>query len=116
MLFQQATKLKLDWDAPVPSELTVKEWWNGLKNLSTVLFDRCVIPPTEFSDGSIELLHLCDGPQQAYGACSYVRISSKTGSIHVQLLAAKARLTYFDVPMTHGVSHDDPILKRSHLT
>ena len=72
---------------------------------------RCVIP-TEFSDGSIELLHLCDGSQQAYGACSYVRISSKTGSIHVQLLAAKARLTSFDVPMTHGVSHDDPDIKK----
>ena len=94
MLFQQATKLKLDWDDPVPSELTVKwvYWWNDLKNLYTVLFDRCVIP-SEFLDGAIELHHFCDGSQQAYGACSYVRISSKTGSIHVQLLAAKARLT-----------------------
>ena len=51
MLFQQATKLKLDWDDPVPPELIVKwvHWWNDLKNLSTVLFDRCVIP-TEFLD------------------------------------------------------------------
>ena len=49
--------------------------------------------PTEFHDGAIELHHFCDGSQQAYGACSYVRISSKSGSIHVQLLAAKARLT-----------------------
>ena len=64
----------------------------GLKNLSTVLFDRCVIP-SEFLDGAIELHHFCDGSQQAYGAYSYVRISSKTGSIHVLLLAAKARLT-----------------------
>ena len=94
MLFQQATKFKLDWDDPVPSELTVKwvYWWNDLKNLSTVLFDRCVIP-SEFLDGAIELRHFCDGSQQAYGACSYVRIWSKTGSIHVQLLAAKASLT-----------------------
>ena len=94
MLFQQTTKLKLGWDVPVPSELTVKwvHWWNDLKNLSTVLFDRCVIP-TEFSDAAIELHHFCDGSQQAYGACTYIRISSKTGLIHVQLLAAKARLT-----------------------
>ena len=94
MLFQLATKIKLDWDDPVPPELTVKwvHWWNDLKNLSTVLFDRCVIP-TEFLDGAIELHHFCDGSQQAYGACSYVRISSKSGSIHVQLLAAKARFT-----------------------
>ena len=51
MLFQQATKFKLDWDDPVPSELTLKwvYWWNDLKNLSTVLFDRCVIP-SEFLD------------------------------------------------------------------
>ena len=56
------------------------------------MFDRCVIP-TEFSDAVIELHHFCDGSQQAYGACTYIRISSKTGSIHVQLLAAKASLT-----------------------
>ena len=98
MLFQQATKLKLDWDDPLPPELTVKwvHWWNDLKNLSTVLFDRCVIP-TEFLDGAIELHHFCDGSQQAYGACSYVRISSTSGLIHVQLLAAKARLTPLSV-------------------
>ena len=56
MLFLPATKFKLDWDDPVPSELTVKwvYWWNDLKNLSTVLFDRCVIP-SEFLDGAIDL-------------------------------------------------------------
>ena len=93
MLFQQATKLKLDWDDPIPPELTVKwvHWWNDLKYLPTVLFNRCVIP-SEFLDGAMELHHFCDGSQQAYGACSYVRITSRSGLIHVQLLAAKARL------------------------
>ena len=77
MLFQQATKLKLDWDDPIPPELTVKwvHWWNDLKYLPTVLFNRCVIP-SEFLDGAMELHHFCDGSQQAYGACSYVRITS----------------------------------------
>ena len=66
MLFQQATKLKLDWDDPIPPELTVKwvHWWNDLKYLPTVLFNRCVIP-SEFIDGAMELHHFCDGSQQA---------------------------------------------------
>ena len=38
-----------------------------------------------------------DLSRRAYGACSYVRITSRSGLIHVQLLAAKARLTPLSV-------------------
>ena len=100
----------LTWDDPVPSELTVK-WvyrWNDLTNLSTVLFDRCVIS-TEFSDGAIELHHFCDGFQLAYAACCYIRISSETGSTHVQLLAAKAGM----MPLrTMTTAHDGALFSQ----
>ena len=94
MFFQQATKLTLEWDEPVPADLNEKwvTWWGDLINLPTVLFDRCIIP-SEFTDGAMELHHFCDGSQLAYGSCSYIRIVNKSGSIHTQLLAAKARLT-----------------------
>ena len=61
MLFQEATRIKLDWDDPVPSYLA-EHWLNWLSSLSEVeklRFSRCVIPEG-FSEGAAELHHFRD--------------------------------------------------------
>ena len=56
MLFQEATRLQLDWDTPVPDALAHSwmEWLQSLPELGTLKFNRCMIPG-EFADGVAEV-------------------------------------------------------------
>ena len=93
MLFQEATRLQLDWDTPVPDALAHSwmEWLQSLPELDTLKFNRCMIPG-EFADGVAEVHNFCDGSQVGYGCCSYIRVINETGQIHVALITAKSRL------------------------
>ena len=91
-IFQEATKLKLSWDDPVPNDIAQKwlAWLNSLNDLPKLTFDRCVMP-NDFAGGVAELHHFCDGSQIGYGACAYLRVVNRS-EIHVVLIAGKARL------------------------
>ncbi|XP_013381171.1 uncharacterized protein LOC106152206 [Lingula anatina] len=93
LLFQEATRLKLDWDDSIPHELSVAwiDWIQSLEELKDLKFMRCVIPE-ECSAGVSELHVFCDASQHAFGACAYVRSVNPDGKIHVALLASKGRL------------------------
>ena len=93
MLFQEATRLQLDWDTPVPDALAHSwmEWLQSLPELDTLKFNRCMIPG-EFADGVTEVHNFCNGSQASYGCCSYIRVINETGQIHVALITAKLRL------------------------
>ena len=93
ILFQEATRLKLDWDVPVPEDLATRwrAWLMSLQNLDRLHFPRCVIPHAVADDVS-ELHFFCDANQCVYGACAYIRTTSVTGWVHVALLASKGRL------------------------
>ena len=84
MLFQEATRLQLDWDTPVPDALAHSwmEWLQSLPELDTLKFNRCMLPG-EFADGVAEVHNFCDGSQAGYGCCSYIRVINETGHIHV---------------------------------
>ena len=92
-LFQDATRLKLGWDDPVPPAMATKwsKWVASLEDLTSLKFDRCVIPPG-FAGGDSELHHFCDGSTVGYGACTYVRTTNAEGAVHVTLLMAKSRV------------------------
>ena len=92
-LFQEATRLRLTWDDPVPPSLLTKwvTWQESLQGLDKLKFDRCVVPP-DFIDGVYEIHHFCDASLTGYGACSYLRIINHNGLVHVALLVSKARL------------------------
>ena len=92
-LFQEATRLKLGWDVPVPEDLSFQwsTWLLSLSELSSLSFSRCVIPDA-FVDGAMELHHFCDASMRGYGACTYIRIVNCHGDVHVALVASKARL------------------------
>ena len=93
MIFQKATKLKLDWDDPIPSDLE-REWmaWSrSLNDISDIRFPRCVIPP-DFAEGATQLHFFCDASTAAYGTVCYVRTVNKSGQIYVGLLSSRVRL------------------------
>ena len=91
--FQEATRLKLDWDMPAPEDLATRwrAWLVSLQNLDSLHFPRCVIPHA-VADGVSELHFFCDASQCAYGACAYNRTTSVTGQVHLALLVSKGRL------------------------
>ena len=48
--------------------------------------------PGGFEQGVFKLYHFSDASERSYGACSYLRIITPEGKIHVALLASKGRL------------------------
>ena len=99
MLFQQAVRLRLNWDDAVPDDLSRRWslWWTSLESLGSLKFPR-VLVPTNLIGATAELHHFCDGSTQAYGVCSYLRLT-QGDRIHVQLVSAKSRLVPIK-PMT----------------
>ena len=93
MIFQKLTKLKQDWDDPIPPALEREwtEWLRSLNDISYITFPRCVIPPA-YADGAIQLHFFCDASTSAYGSVCYIRAVNKFGNIHVSLLSSKVRL------------------------
>ena len=92
-LFQESTRLKLDWDDCIPQHLERQwdSWTQSLGDINAIRIDRCVIPPG-FENGVFQLHHFCDASHASYGACSYLRVINQRGEIHVTLLASKGRL------------------------
>ncbi|KAL0870369.1 hypothetical protein ABMA27_005379 [Loxostege sticticalis] len=91
IILQKLWTLKLDWDDPVPPNLS-KEWSsiaNNLVQLSKLQVPRNVICDTPIS---IELHCFVDASQVAYGTCIYLRSIDKDNNISVKLLCAKARV------------------------
>ena len=93
MLFQEATRLKLEWDSVAPGNLCSRweAWVRDLGLLCRLKFPRCV-KPAEFDDAHLELHHFSDASSKGYGCCSYLRCVDKAGRIHVSLLLSKSKL------------------------
>ena len=100
LIFQEATRSKLGWDENLPSDISLRwsSWTSSLKDLSSLIFPRCVIP-TSLIEGAFELHHFSDASEVAYGACSYLRVLGPDGTIRVSLLMSKSRVAPIK-PMT----------------
>ena len=94
ILFQEACKLKADWDDPVPSGL--EEKWrrtiNEIKGLGRLVVPRCYC----YRDILNPIVHLemhgvSDASLSAYGACVYLKFVKRNGDICVNLVASKSR-------------------------
>lgn len=80
---------KLDWDDPIPTDLS-KSWFNfvqGLKSLTNFQIPRFAL--ADDPDAIVELHTFCDASQDAYAACVYLRSISSSGDVSVNLLCAK---------------------------
>ena len=83
----------LDWDDPLPNQL-VKEWHQLIiqtLEMGAVHFPRACRPKN--SAGSPSYVGFWDGALPAWACCVYARYPMIDGSYHVQLMAAKARLS-----------------------
>ena len=71
MIFQECTKLGLDWDDPVPRNLERKWqlWRSTLCELESLHFPRCIIP-SGFDLGVAELHHFSDASAVGYETCT----------------------------------------------
>ena len=91
--FQDACRYRLDWDDEVPLSLKVRwqHWLDVLSRLNDIRIPRC-IKPSQFDDAALELHHICDSSQLAYGCCTYLRCTGKNGDIHCTLLYSKNKV------------------------
>lgn len=93
LLFQEATRLKLTWDEPIPGHLVAKwrNWMSSLQGLSELSFPRCLIPSLYV--GSVaQLHHFGDSSEMAYGTVTYLRLVSPSGEVKVSFLMARGRI------------------------
>ena len=93
MLFQETTRLQLNWDEPVPNGLHDKwcAWLQSLKTLDQLRFQHCLIQH-DFENAVFEIHTFCDGSTAGYGACCYLRAVNQDGCIRVRSVASKGRL------------------------
>ena len=93
LLFQEASRLGLGWDNPLPEELASRwlKWWQTLDLLPTIIFPRCMLGEL-YDATSCDLHHFCDASERAYGAAAYVRVTSPDGRVHVCLIRSRGRV------------------------
>ena len=84
---------ELDWDDVIPKENMIQwmAFFRELPLLKGIFFPRCVKPLA--ATGNPSLVIFCDGGNDAFGACAYVRWETSQGVYHSQLLMSKNRLT-----------------------
>ena len=92
MLLTSPAGKKVGWDEPLEEELRVnwKKFKQGIEDVEGIAVPRRVIRDAA---NSIELHGFSDASERAYGACLYMRTISANGTITVQLLCAKSRVT-----------------------
>ena len=95
-LFQEACKLELEWDEPLPPALATpwKGWLNEVKKLHHLQIPRCY---DSQGYSNVELHIFADGSQLAYGCVAYLRFENAT-EVKCTLAMAKVRL----VPLKKG--------------
>nr|XP_036677350.1 uncharacterized protein LOC118878459 isoform X2 [Drosophila suzukii] len=84
----------LDWDDPLPDQLA-ERWRQLIQELPDI--EEIHIPRWLGLDlrhvSTLQLHMFCDGSSMAYAACAYLRASCTDGSVQVNLLAARSRVT-----------------------
>uniref|UniRef100_A0A1Y1L353 Reverse transcriptase/retrotransposon-derived protein RNase H-like domain-containing protein n=1 Tax=Photinus pyralis TaxID=7054 RepID=A0A1Y1L353_PHOPY len=96
LILQKAWKIKLSWDEPLPSELTVEfqEWYRQLPKLIWCRIPRALggsLP----KEAKRSLHVFVDASKSIYAACIFLR-SEYQGAVEVQLIQAKNRIAPTD--------------------
>ena len=93
IILQDLTRLKLEWDAVIPSVYLARwqRWLYDLSRLPDFSVNRC-IKPQDFGTASHEMHHFSDASQAAYGTVSYLRTTNPQGQVYCSLLFGKSRL------------------------
>lgn len=93
VIFQEECRRKKGWDEAISeiSEGLWQQWMTELTHLTEFRMPRCYDPKAT-KGSSYQLHHFCDASQVAYGVVSYLRISYRTGDVHLAFVYGKAKL------------------------
>ena len=82
------------WDDSIPQSLKARwERWRGdLHLLSSLKIPRCYKQEGFGEPKTVDLHHFSDASKDAYGQCSYLRLTNDSGQIHCSLAMAKSRM------------------------
>ena len=101
MIFQDTSRLKLQWQSSLPTAL--QEEWNSwvdlMQSVGDISVSRCLVPP-QLQDGVFELHVFSDASTKAYGSVVYLRCLNKLGQIHFVLVCSKNRVAPLKVTTT----------------
>lgn len=91
IFLQTLWQLKLSWDESLPAEHN--SWWQSYRQQLASLNDLHIARLIKAIDSSkIDLHGFCDASQKAYGACIYIRSTTRDGDVAVNLLCSKSRV------------------------
>ena len=92
MLLQEVWVTGLDWDEPLPYELSRKidDWYQDLLNLPLLKVPRCLQYPEESVNVSLQVFN--DASEKAYGSAVYQRTVYNSGKISARLVMSKSKV------------------------
>ena len=92
IILQELYRDGADWDDKVPEPLRTKweRWRSDLHLLLKLKVSRCFKPEGFGELRSVELHHFSDASKDAYGQCSYLRLTNRYDQIHCS--RAKSRV------------------------
>lgn len=92
-IIQEIWRTGIDWDEHVSTEVEKlwKVWLTHVRNLQSLEVPRYV--PFSSNQGESELHIFTDASERAYAAAVYLRSQLSDGTVSVNLLAAKAKVT-----------------------
>lgn len=94
IVFQEAWRLGLEWDAPLPDPLAsvFSNWLEDLVQLRGWRIPRRLSVDLAWSDlGDVEVHTFCDASEKAFGAAVYLSYRTDAGR-HVSLIISRARV------------------------
>ena len=79
LLLQSLCKAGVTWDERLTPEQVAnwQTWLNNLADLNEVHIPRCFKPPGFGQITSFQIHHFADSSSEAYGACSYLRLTNE---------------------------------------
>ena len=89
---QQLWQSGLEWDQELPTPMC-EEWicfFQEMKNLNNVTFERPLTPPQVI--GAPTLCIFSDASNEAFGACAYIRWQTESSSFNIRFIAAKSKV------------------------
>ena len=94
LLFQETWRLGLDWDDPVPDEISSRfmTWLNGLRHVKGITVPRSYCCEG-WRDVSVLTVHAFgDASEVGYGAAVYLQLKLRDGSVVTPLVIARGRV------------------------
>lgn len=94
LLFQTECRREAEWDEPITEEGKTmwRRWLTELPHLTKVRIPRWYAGSVANPKSIVQLHHFCDASQRAYGAVSYLRITTDEGQHLVSFVTGKAKL------------------------